>query len=647
MAYVNKIDIAKPAGGDDPREADDNMRRIQAGFQEILAVEHNVDLTGTEITGNGYHKTPFNVVAYGADPTGVADSTAAFQDAVDAMETNKGGIIFMPEGSYKFLNTVYLDNAENNLTYHFKGEGKGTILKPDGFTTKYLFKLNEDSGGVKIIAFPHAPRAIFENFQVDGTDSTSASFLWYNEASFIMRQLKLRKLQYGAYGTAYTDMVTLEYIHWYQPIAGGYLYRQGSNGDGFYARQLFGGDVDMMLLFKAAGATIENCIGGHYVFRNCVATTIRNSHFESSVSAPAITVNNSHITIENNWLENTKTYEPILLDEGAGYRDKMDVTIKNNVFATYISASDSVRVHDIKIDTWSASQSNLRLINNKNYIFGLGRWIFDKAGIRITATDATLDTFLTDKKFYLSGDVSPIFRDGVWVLDGNSKPSLVVNNPSLTVTESASYPGSIASGTQYFYTAAILTEIGNTQKAGEAEDTATVDDRSMNLVISTRSDRVVLRIWRGVATGVYNRYVDIPMTDTLNNEFYDTGTHVAGYIWIAAGVPTPPTSNTTGRIAHADATPTVLGVNYLITSTTGVTITRFDDGVVGQQLTLVSKGATIYDTSTATRLIGSSVDIITASGDVTMWVCEIGGTVSSVWRLKGFVDVSANNSGGA
>lgn len=55
MAYVNKIDTAKPDGGDDPREADDNMRRIQAGFQEILDVEHNVDLTGTEITGDGKH----------------------------------------------------------------------------------------------------------------------------------------------------------------------------------------------------------------------------------------------------------------------------------------------------------------------------------------------------------------------------------------------------------------------------------------------------------------------------------------------------------------------------------------------------------------------------------------------------------------
>ena len=49
----------------------------------------------------------------------------------------------------------------------------------------------------------------------------------------------------------------------------------------------------------------------------------------------------------------------------------------------------------------------------------------------------------------------------------------------------------------------------------------------------------------------------------------------------------------------------------------------------------------------ATRLIGSSVDITTASGDVTEWVCEVGGTSSSVWRLVAFVDVSVDNSAGA
>ena len=66
--YNNLIDTNLPDGGDDPAEADNNMRRIQAGFQEILAVEHNVDLTGTVITGDAGHKdiTTLSIVNDGA-----------------------------------------------------------------------------------------------------------------------------------------------------------------------------------------------------------------------------------------------------------------------------------------------------------------------------------------------------------------------------------------------------------------------------------------------------------------------------------------------------------------------------------------------------------------------------------------------------
>lgn len=97
----------------------------------------------------------------------------------------------------------------------------------------------------------------------------------------------------------------------------------------------------------------------------------------------------------------------------------------------------------------------------------------------------------------------------------------------------------------------------------------------------------------------------------------------------------------------SDATPSVAGAKVWLSNTTGVTITRFDDGVAGDEITITSKGAIVFDTTANARLIGSSVDITTASGDVTFWVCETGGTTSSVWRLRGFVDVSADNSGGA
>ena len=92
----------------------------------------------------------------------------------------------------------------------------------------------------------------------------------------------------------------------------------------------------------------------------------------------------------------------------------------------------------------------------------------------------------------------------------------------------------------------------------------------------------------------------------------------------------------------ADATPSVAGADKFISNATGVTITDFDDGVAGQEITIISGGATVYDT-TGTNLSGSSTDITTAAGDTTRWICEDGTT----WRLLGYVDISVDNSAGA
>ena len=55
FGFTDTIDTSLPAGSDNPAEADDNMRRIQGGFQELGNVEHDYALTGTEITGDGTH----------------------------------------------------------------------------------------------------------------------------------------------------------------------------------------------------------------------------------------------------------------------------------------------------------------------------------------------------------------------------------------------------------------------------------------------------------------------------------------------------------------------------------------------------------------------------------------------------------------
>ena len=129
MAFTDTIDTSLPAGGDDPREADDNMRRIQGGFQELGNVEHDYSLTGTEITGDGYHRRRVNVVAKGADVTGVSSSSTAFASAVtEALADNKS--VFIPKGSY-LLDATWLQKSVNIIgddtkpTLNFSGVDVG------------------------------------------------------------------------------------------------------------------------------------------------------------------------------------------------------------------------------------------------------------------------------------------------------------------------------------------------------------------------------------------------------------------------------------------------------------------------------------------------------------------------------------------
>jgi len=94
--------------------------------------------------------------------------------------------------------------------------------------------------------------------------------------------------------------------------------------------------------------------------------------------------------------------------------------------------------------------------------------------------------------------------------------------------------------------------------------------------------------------------------------------------------------------AASDTTPSVGGCPVWKTSTGTLTITDLDNFPPGEERVIISKGPITFDT-TGTNLVGSSVDIVTATGDTTRWVSEDGTTK----RLLGFVDVSIDNSLGA
>ena len=98
------------------------------------------------------------------------------------------------------------------------------------------------------------------------------------------------------------------------------------------------------------------------------------------------------------------------------------------------------------------------------------------------------------------------------------------------------------------------------------------------------------------------------------------------------------TGGTFGTFSDGDATPSVGSGNLWKHHASTQTITMFDNGVAGQVINVISTADITYDV-TSTNLKGGSVDLVTASGDVTQWFFD-----GTNWYLTYFMDVSADHS---
>ncbi len=104
--------------GDDDRFLHDvsyaGYRRSEAGLPQVI------DLLGA-----------FDVTTYGADPTGGADSTPGIQAAIDAAELAGGGIVHLPEGSYRADGLLLVD-------------GTGVLIVGDGADRSRLWFTSDE-----------------------------------------------------------------------------------------------------------------------------------------------------------------------------------------------------------------------------------------------------------------------------------------------------------------------------------------------------------------------------------------------------------------------------------------------------------------------------------------------------------------------
>lgn len=96
----------------------------------------------------------FNVLAYGADPTGATDSTTAITNAYNAAVAAGGGIVYLPEGIYQINNASGLSWASGTVALIGAGYDASSLRAGSSCTSQ-------------VLAVTNPKRGLFQDFKVD------------------------------------------------------------------------------------------------------------------------------------------------------------------------------------------------------------------------------------------------------------------------------------------------------------------------------------------------------------------------------------------------------------------------------------------------------------------------------------------------
>ena len=138
------------------------------------------------------------------------------------------------------------------------------------------------------------------------------------------------------------------------------------------------------------------------------------------------------------------------------------------------------------------------------------------------------------------------------------------------------------------------------------------------------------------AAGMVDTTLKVVSTETGHSALQITNDQILVAGSFAANGP----SSNFVTFADGDATPSVATGNIFKHHASTQTIDMFDDGVIGQIITVISTAAITYDLN-ASNLKCGTADIVTADGDVTMWIFD-----GTNWYLLSWMDVSIDLSSG-
>jgi hypothetical protein len=211
----------------------------------------------TKVTYAMIQGSPLNILDFGADPTGVADSAAAFNAAVAA-----GNYIYFPSGEYKFSSTLTIDDVKGLM---LEGAGAAIVTAGTTYAENTVFNFDTAASGSDGLVISNFVGVVIKNIVIKqdhaSTGGGNALYL-FGGHDFILENVKVDS-QTGSTGNG----IVL--------------------GDGTGATAAFVGKLqNCKVLCEGGGAivsnttntsiTLENCyvIGGKYQFEGTVYSSL-------------------------------------------------------------------------------------------------------------------------------------------------------------------------------------------------------------------------------------------------------------------------------------------------------------------------------------------------------------------------------------
>jgi len=291
-----------------------------AYWQDVLAAHAELigNLVTSNVTKGGAAPVPlFNVLAYGADPTGALDSAPAINAAVAACPV--GGTVYVPAGTYLVATPIILNGS---IGVALQGDGAASVLHRPVSGPTDLYQIIEIKGGAANVIVRQLKLASNEATIHPGryairliapTTNVTLDHLWFEGVDVCVRATGLAPYSNTNTNLTITNLVGVD------PVAGLYLANIAGGYIAHVQMECYRGDYGsysaphhVYVAARVTNLVIEDCLftgGNSYVAQHYTS----NSHVIQNLQ-DRITYRNITLADVNRGILVNEDYHDLLFD---------------------------------------------------------------------------------------------------------------------------------------------------------------------------------------------------------------------------------------------------------------------------------------------------------------------------------------------